>query len=106
MYETEMPETAKKHSFTETVASVPGTIDAGLPTLDKRMDRYFDAHIKDIVEEWGLVTLTTFEHLERRLDAVSSDINALEKGRAVLEQRAHAIDAALREMEAGEEEEK
>jgi hypothetical protein len=104
MYETEMPETAKKHSFTETMTSIPGTIDAGLPTLDKRIDRYFDAHITDIVEEWGLVTLTTFEHLERRLDAVSSDINALEKGKTVLEQRARALDAALREMEEGVEE--
>ncbi len=103
MYETEMPETAKKHSFRETITSIPGTIDAGLPSLDKRMDRYFDAHITDLVEEWGLVTLGSLEHLERRLDAVSSDINALEKGKAVLEQRARALDAALRELEGAEE---
>ncbi len=99
MYETEMPETAKKHSFRETITSIPGTIDAGLPSLDKRMDRYFDAHIAGLVEEWGLVTLSSLEHLEGRLDAVSTDINALEKGQTALQERARAVDAALREME-------
>ncbi|MBT8506894.1 hypothetical protein AZH53_00425 [Methanomicrobiaceae archaeon CYW5] len=99
MYETEIPETKRKHSFSETLTSIPGTIDSRMPTLDKRMDRYFDEYMPGLIEEWGFVTLSMLEQLERRLDMVSLDIQVLEKGRAALQTRARAVDEELRGLE-------
>ena len=70
-----------------------------MPTLDKRMDRYFDEYMPGLIEEWGFVTLTMLERLERRMDVVSLDIQMLEKGKTSLEKRARAVDEGLRELE-------
>ena len=103
MYETHMPQREKRHTFAGTVTSIPGTIDAGMPTLEKRMNRYFDQYMPAVIEEWGVVTLPALEHLERRLDLVSLDIQVLEQGRIVLKERARAVEKGLAELEKEEE---
>lgn len=99
MYETNASETERKFSFSQSLASVPGTIDRSLPSMDKRLDLYLDAHMSSIISEWGLVTRFTLEDLEHRLDAVSTEIGSLEQEKNVLERRTSALDMALRELE-------
>jgi len=99
MYETEVSGTQKKTSFTESLASVPKTIDRNLPSMDKRLGKYFDAHMSSLISEWGLVTRFTLENLEHRLDMVSTEINGLEKDKAALKDRASAFEQSLREVE-------
>jgi hypothetical protein len=70
-----------------------------LPTLEKRLDRYFDAHMEGIIEEWGLVTAHDLAIFEKRLENVSREIKGFESGKSRLEERASAVDAALKEME-------
>ncbi|WFN35602.1 hypothetical protein L1S32_05735 [Methanogenium sp. S4BF] len=99
MYETEGSGTQQKTSFTESLASVPGSIDRSLPSMDKRLGKYIDAHMSPIISEWGLVTRFTLDSLEHRLDAVSADITALEKEKLALKERASAFEQALSEAE-------
>lgn len=102
MYETESAEFAKKPSFTQSLASIPRTIDSKLPTMDKQLDKYFDAHISLIISEWGLVTRFDLDDLEHRLNAVVNEISTLERWRVKLEDRARDIESAISELEGQE----
>lgn len=102
MTEMETAETgtkSKTSSFMQSLASIPSAIDAKLPTMDKNLDRYFDAHMSAIISEWGLLTQNSLDTLDNRLDKVSKEIATLEKGRSYLEKRAAEIDAGIRELE-------
>jgi len=99
MFEYAPAETAKKSSFRESLAALPGTIGGKLPTMDKSLDRYFDAHMSAIISEWGLITMYNLDDLDDRLDLVTTEIRNLERGRDELEKRAAALDAGIRELE-------
>jgi hypothetical protein len=99
MYENAPAETAKKSSFKESLMAIPGTIDAKLPSMDKSLDRYFDAHMSAIISEWRLITSHTLDDLDDRLDMVTAEIRDLEKGRSEIEKRVEVLDKELRELE-------
>lgn len=99
MFESAPAETAKKSSFKESLVAIPGTIEAKLPSMDKSLDRYFDAHMSAIISEWGLLSSHNLDDLDDRLDAVTTEIRNLEKGRGEIEKRAAALDAGIRELE-------
>src|SRR5690606_37728820 len=100
MYENAPAETAKKSTFKESLMAIPGTIDSNLPSMDKSLDRYFDAHMSVIISEWGLITMHTLDDLDDRLEMVTTEIRNLERGRDEIEKRAAALDAGIRELEA------
>ncbi|HPH34534.1 MAG TPA: hypothetical protein PLU94_03475 [Methanoregulaceae archaeon] len=100
MYENAPAETAKKSSFKESLIAIPGTIDSKMPTMDKSLDRYFDAHMSAVISEWGLITMHTLDDLDDRLEMVTTEIRNLERGRDEIEKRAAALDAGIRELEA------
>ena len=100
MYENAPAETAKKSSFKESLIAIPGTIDSKMPTMDKSLDRFFDAHMSAIISEWGLITMHTLDDLDDRLEMVTTEIRNLERGRDEIEKRAAALDAGIRELEA------
>jgi hypothetical protein len=91
--------TAKKSSFKQSMASFSSSIESRLPTMDKSLDRYFDAHMSAIISEWGLITEHNLDEFSRRLDVVSGEIRELEKGRSRIEKRAADLDAGLKELE-------
>ncbi len=99
MYENAPAETAKKSSFKESLMALPGTVEAKLPSMDKSLDRYFDAQMSAIISEWGLITVHTLDDLDDRLDMVTTEIRNLEMGRDEIEKRAAALDAGIRELE-------
>ena len=92
-------ETAKKSSFRDSLTAIPGSIESRLPTMDKGLDRYFDAHMSAIISEWGLITTHTLDDLDDRLDMVTTEIRNLERTRIEIEKRAAALDAGIRELE-------
>jgi hypothetical protein len=100
MFESAPAETAKKSSFKESLVAIPGRIEAKLPSMDKSLDRYFDAHMSAIISEWGLITTHTLDDLDDRLDLVTTEIRNLERGRDEIEKRAAALEAGIRELEA------
>jgi len=100
MFETTEAGFARKPSFRETFAALPGTIESKLPTMDRSLDRYFDAHMAAIISEWGLVTTHTLDNLDDRLEAVTAEIRSLEKGRDEIGKRVAALEAGIRELEA------
>lgn len=97
----EPTKTSRMTKFKESLVSLPHTIDEQLPTMDKSLDRYFDAHMSAIISEWRLITTHTLDELDDRLDRVATEIRNLEKGRGELEKRADALDAGIRELEVG-----
>jgi len=99
MYENAPAETAKKSSFKESLIAIPGTIDSKMPTMDKSLDRFFDAHMSAIISEWGLITMHTLDDLDDRLEMVTTEIRNLERGRDEIEKRAAALEAGIRELE-------
>ncbi|WOF15652.1 hypothetical protein F1737_02595 [Methanoplanus sp. FWC-SCC4] len=99
MYETNISGKEKKHSFSETLAGIPGRINSVMPSMEKKMGRYFDSHFNELISEWDLVTLSTLDHLEHRLDGVSSEISMLESKKTIIEERARALESAISEIE-------
>lgn len=99
MYENAPAETAKKSSFKDSLVAIPGTIGAKLPSMDKSLDRYFDAHMSAIISEWGLITTNNLDSLDDRLDMVTTEIRNLERTRIEIEKRAAALEAGIRELE-------
>jgi hypothetical protein len=99
MAEYELNETAPKSSFTDSLVAIPATISAKLPTMDKSLDRYFDAHMSMIIEEWGLITRHDLEDLDHRLQASNGGIGRLESGRERIEKRAAALEAEIQQLE-------
>ena len=99
MFETESAEYSRKSSIKESLATIPQAIDSRLPTMDKQLDRYFDANISLIISELGLVTRYDLDDLEKRLDVVSNEIGTLEKWRTRLDERARDIESAIKELE-------
>ncbi len=55
--------------------------------------------MEGIIEEWGLVTAHDLAIFEKRLENVSREIKEIESGKSRLEERASAVDAAIKEME-------
>jgi hypothetical protein len=91
--------TVKKSSFMQSLSAVPSSIESRLPTMDKSLDRYFDAHMSAIINEWGLITQYHLNDFDRRLNVVSGEIANLEKGRSRIEKRAADLDAGLKKLE-------
>ncbi len=91
--------TSKTSSFMKSLTSIPSAIVAKLPTMDKSLDRYFDAHMSAIISEWGLLTQHSLDSLDQRLNKVTKEIATLEKGRSYLEKRAADLDAGIKELE-------
>jgi len=91
--------TTEKYPFLETIKEVPSAIDRRLPTMDKGLDEYFDRNFPKIISEWGLVTSMHLKNIERRLDRVHVQIDALEKDRIALEKRAAALENEIRRLE-------
>jgi hypothetical protein len=98
-YETAEMGTAKKSSFSQGVSSFTSSIESRLPTMDKSLDRYFDAHMSAIITEWGLITQGNLDEFERRLNVVSGEIANLEKGKVRIEKRAADLDSGIQELE-------
>jgi hypothetical protein len=99
MYSTEYGLGRKKELLETDISGGSSSYEERLPTLEKRLDRYFDMHMEAIVEEWGLVTAHDLAVFEKRLEDVSRDIKGLESGKSRLEKRASTVDAALKEVE-------
>jgi hypothetical protein len=99
MYPAEYAKTPKKESFSTGISEKSSEMAGKIPTLDRRLDRYFDLQMEAIIAEWGLVTAHDLAVFERRLENVSKEIDKLEGGRKNLEDRAATLDAALKEME-------
>ncbi|HDR73358.1 MAG TPA: hypothetical protein ENN85_05570 [Methanoculleus sp.] len=99
MYSTVYGKGHKRELPATDISRTPSISEERLPTLEKRLDRYFDTHMQAIVDEWGLVTAHDLAVFEKRLEDISREIKGLESGRDRLEQRALAVDAALKEVE-------
>jgi hypothetical protein len=99
VYSTEYGSPRKRELIATDISESPSSSEERLPTLEKRLDRYFDAHMQAIIEEWGLVTAHDLAVFEKRLEDVSKEIKGLESGKSRLEERASAVNASLREVE-------
>ncbi len=45
-----------------------------VPTIENSLDRYFEAHFEEIIEEWGLLTGRELRDLEGRLATLSGEM--------------------------------
>ena len=99
MYTTEYEKARKRELFTSEISERSFLLGERLPTLEKRLDRYFDSQMEVIIEEWGLITTRDLAVLERRLEDVSGKIKKFESGKTRLEKRVSAVDVTLKEME-------
>jgi hypothetical protein len=95
----ESTQTSRMTRFKESLVAIPHAIDERLPTMDKNLDRYFDANMSVMIDEWGLITQHHLDEFEHRLESIGMEIRNLEKGRAKIEKRAADLDATLKTLE-------
>lgn len=72
-----------------------------IPTFERSLDQYFDAHFAAIIDEWGLLTENDLEDFDGRLAALSGEIDRLYGAQVSFEAQAKALDAEIALLEAG-----
>ncbi len=85
--------------YVRSVSEFAHSVEQRIPTLTRTLDRYFDVHFEEIIEEWQLLTDYELRDTEHRLEKVSAEITNLYKEKETLEERAAALDAELKELE-------
>lgn len=78
---------------------VGGYLQERVPTFEQALDRYFDGHFEAIIAEWELLRTDDLRVLERRIAAVSGEIDGLCRNRDALVERAGRLDMLLHELE-------
>jgi hypothetical protein len=79
---------------------VTGYLQERVPTFERALDRYFDEHFEAIIAEWDLLRHDDLQVLERRIAAVTGEINALCRNRDVILERANRLDSIIHDLEA------
>ena len=85
--------------YLRSVSEFAQSLERRIPTLTRTLDRYFDAHFEEIVEEWQLLTDFELRNLEHRVDKVTEEINQLFREKSVIEKRAAALEGEIKELE-------
>jgi hypothetical protein len=96
MYETAGEE---KSAFWSSFASIPKDIAEGFPSLEKRLDAFFEDHFDGIIEEWNLVTEEDIRHLKTKLDYVCYQVDQLTAEKQSLDARIEVASQAIDELE-------
>ncbi len=89
----------EKQSFWGNLPDVPGYMDQKLPTMDKSLDTYFDKNMEALIEEWGLLVENDMLDLERRVNAVTAEINQLYDHKNIISERVTKLDAVITRLE-------
>ncbi|MBU6998095.1 MAG: hypothetical protein HXS41_04515 [Theionarchaea archaeon] len=85
--------------YVRKVYELPSSLENRIPTFEKTLDVYFDAHFEEIISEWQLLTDHDLHDLESRLDTVTREITALYTQKSDLEKRAEALKKELEKLE-------
>ncbi|MBU7043581.1 MAG: hypothetical protein HXS47_08320 [Theionarchaea archaeon] len=80
------------------------SVEERIPTFNRSLDRYFDAHFEAIIDEWQLLTDRDLRDLERRVDHVTEEIDRLYLHKSVLETQVAKLTEEITFFEGGEEE--
>jgi hypothetical protein len=85
--------------FWKNLPDVGGYLQEKVPTLDRKLDRYFDQNFPLIIEEWGLLRDDDLVDLDRRLNRVTTEIQRLSRGKIEITDRLARLDATLTRLE-------
>ena len=72
-----------------------------VPTFERSLDRYFDEHFPEIIDEWGLLTDRDLQALDARLSTLSAEIDRLFGAKPLLETRVADLEREIAALEAG-----
>ena len=89
--------------FWRNLPDIGGFLQEKVPTLDRKLDRYFDQNFAAIIEEWGLLRDDDLLDLERRLQRVTSEIHRLNRGKIEITDRVARLDSLIMRMEGDRE---
>jgi chromosome segregation ATPase len=78
-------------------------VEERLPSLERALDKYFDANFEAIIDEWGLLTDYELQDLERRLTTVTEQIDDLYTKKTTIEKRVTTLDKEIAALEGGVE---
>jgi len=79
---------------------IPGYLQEKVPTFERTLDRYFDERFETIIAEWELLRQDDLRVLERRIAAVSGEIDGLCRNRDAILERANRLDKTIKSLEA------
>jgi hypothetical protein len=102
MYPMETKERGSR--YVRTLYELSQSVEDRIPTFNRSLDRYFDAHFEAIINEWQLLTDHDLYDLERRVDHVTEEIDRLYLHKSVLEKQAAKLEEEIQFLEGGEEE--
>lgn len=97
------PTTRYQSPYVRSIYGFTRSVEERIPTLEKALDRYFDANFEAIIEEWQLLTDYELRDLERRLDSVTEQIDSLYTKKTDIEKRAKTLDKEITTLEGGVE---
>jgi hypothetical protein len=98
-------ETTKRGSrYARTLYELSQSVEERIPTFNRSLDRYFDAHFEAIINEWQLLTDHDLYEMERRVDRVTDEIDRLYLHKSVLEKQAAKLEEDIQFLEGGETE--
>lgn len=95
------PTTRYQSPYMRSIYGFTRSVEERIPTLEKALDRYFDANFEAIIEEWQLLTDYELRDLEKRLDTVTGQIDNLYAKKTDIEKRAKTLDNEIKALEGG-----
>ncbi len=93
------PTFSKTRNYWNELNEVSGSFLDSIPTLDSRLDTFFDQHAESIIEEWGLLTTDDLHHLKMKLDFLSYEVDRLVVEKKNLEKRTAELKSAIEDLE-------
>jgi hypothetical protein len=100
MYSTTTRTRLRDSSYLRRMYGLTSSLEDRIPTFERTLDVYFDAHFEDIINEWQLLTNSDLQTLEHRLGTVTREITALYAEKSDLEKRAETLGKELEKLEA------
>lgn len=90
----------ENHDYLGDVSGAFSDLAGKIPTFERSLDQYFDAHFAAIIDEWGLLTENDLADFDGRLATLSGEIDRLYGAQVAVEARAKALDAEITTLEA------
>ena len=95
------PTTRYRSPYVRSIYGFTQSVEERIPSLERTLDKYFDANFEAIIEEWGLLTDYELQDLERRLTTVTEQIDDLYSKKETIEKRVAKLDKEMAALKGG-----
>ena len=81
------------------LSEMTGSVATSIPTFDRQLDNFFERNAGAIIDEWDLITDEDLNHIQRRLEYLTYEVNRLVISKGNLEKRVQNLSTMIGKLE-------